>query len=337
MEQYEGLPRMSFSKCNTWMRCPYLYKLRYVDRIDDPMPSLPMTFGKAVHSGIELTHLSHVPQCALPDIKSNYIANTLESLIAQLSDIGIPDARELVATTTLDARHAVEVFDALRDKYQVPRASKAYREALADAQERATETSTMLSEHMRITRSTPTLLAYLTDLFNIDTNMQAYNDAYPLARNDEDTPYSELELIVPMMDPDTGEPAYAIHAFIDDIRLDPEGKAFANDYKTGALPTPELVDYDYQLVNYQMLMALSDDLPAPSGARLFNPLTGERRAQRPVSLEMHLEWGDQLDTVRAAIAGGIFPRRRSRECTSCTHQEYCVTPGAIGDQQGDTT
>lgn len=52
-------PRLSFSRIDRWEKCPLSYRLRYVDRLEEPSGDAA-ALGKAVHAAIEALERAHV-------------------------------------------------------------------------------------------------------------------------------------------------------------------------------------------------------------------------------------------------------------------------------------
>ena len=48
-----GKPHVSYSEVRNWKECPYRHKLLYIDKIGTDEPSPYLSYGTAVHDGIE--------------------------------------------------------------------------------------------------------------------------------------------------------------------------------------------------------------------------------------------------------------------------------------------
>jgi len=70
--------KVSYSKLNTWNTCPFLYKLKYIDKIepkDDLSPDNPLFIGTAIHEGIETRDIDK----AIESYKSHFEEITPEN------------------------------------------------------------------------------------------------------------------------------------------------------------------------------------------------------------------------------------------------------------------
>ena len=69
--------KVSYSKVSTWNKCPYLYKLKYIDKLKtkpDTNPSCALYLGSALHEGIEKRSI----EAAIDLYKKNYTDYTTD-------------------------------------------------------------------------------------------------------------------------------------------------------------------------------------------------------------------------------------------------------------------
>lgn len=97
----------SYSRADCFSKCPYQYKLRYVDcltTIDEYDPRSPLVLGTAVHTGIEVDvdTAIHFYYSQYPVITDSHIeeAMKLENLIPKVKDILPPNGQFEVEITT---------------------------------------------------------------------------------------------------------------------------------------------------------------------------------------------------------------------------------------------
>lgn len=307
---------ISYTQVSTYTRCPFSYRLKYVDRLTVPTTSINRLWGSALHKAIETWH------------RIDRDGDLRQLIDAELARTVAPYDLDDCVLTMLELAHAHHELIAASDSTN-PTATKPYKDwassvKLAELRLRCADKA---NEHDGL-QPYPTredLWARIIKHPDIATRYIDFDCKLPLLYFN-DGPAIELDIT---LETDLGP----VRAIIDQLRANDEGLLPTDLKSNQSDPKPRDVQTNQQFIHYQMVVNAHPELPSTAGAIWYSLRTGNQLKQdqlRPAALT---EWLETIADMLACHERGNFIRRRGSWCDTCDWYDTHCTPQQEGDNE----